>query len=920
MNDSNAVDSDLTSSQKQEFALGNETGVEISSPSQQIVILKITPIETTGAASPELSASTEVAAGIASPSSTSTSNILPREATRAKSQLLPVSTSLEIGSPSLTIGKSNEVANDSISSEMQELFELNAAHRYINRPYSEGDKVNTVISTMANPRVEDLAGSTEDVANMGHFNPDVDASVPAPNFYDNSLPKVQELIEVAYPTDDVCSSRRVTEGQNGTSKVLERNSPRTEGLMALTDGVTVNDLLSSDINAPIMVPELIEASSDQESELPFGPFSVEGTPDFESPSLALEIPTTSDVCKPIEVDRSEMHSQPTSGELAPDTTKNLELIELRSIKTPKHDSSTGLESTEVSPNLSLSSNLASSKYSRDDALKYGLARLLEANNSSKASSALDISSLEVCDAKHPSEAIQASLTETPELNSTAADTLGKVSPSLASSEATLEPKIEMVHSEIQNISTLDEAVPEMENPHNSAGVFNFELGFVDKKAIGTMEPSPSSGDTLKPSPSSSSPAPPVMTLDTPDMSSEKSHGATSSETSPILSSPPSWIGGVDEFSKVAEMSTFATTHLPLLAESHHGSNDDGTQHFRVEDGTTACGSGNTMIQSRREDIENKMKSAIPNMYSQPNSGWAFAELGQNHRDDMTISDHFQMDRQAYSKVLYGANSPISSSADKDVPSLFDEEATINAPGLDVQAAHTQKIEPSVADELTTPERFEFIISKAEDRSAPVTILNNHPFSLSNIKEELDTNDKSMDEAYPLPASVDTGVEMKQLLNYQILNAFAYEPVVKSSPGIKMEPMSIEDISHMDSLALATADHKTVQRLNDEWSSKIREGRESAPSRGAASDQARFVEAKPSTMKAEPKEPISTDMQLSPVSTSNDTYSAHRSPEDTAKCSNKRVRVEAEDNREEQNRPAKKLRQQFVDAPQPKINK
>lgn len=725
VNDSSAVGNEIPSAQEKELVLCTEAGVEASSPSRQIGEVKIAPIETTEAASQEHSASTEVTMDITSPSSTtSTSTILSSSTNGVESQWLPVSTALEIGSPSLTISRSNEVASESISSQMQEHIESTQARRDINPPSSEGDGMNTISSEMANPQIEELTASTEAIANMGHCNPDIDASVLEPNFIDGSSLKEQEQIVSAKSTHDVGSSCLVTEGQNGTSKVLETSSLQSSDMMAVAEVVTAKDLLSSDIHAPIAVLELIEASSVPESKLPFSPFSVEGTPDIESPSLALKTPTTSDVCKPLELDGSEMHSQPTLGELVLDTIKNPGLFELRSTETPRHDSSTGLASAELSPNLSLSSHPASSAYSGDDALKYGLAKLLEANNSSKASSELDTSRLEVCDAKLTSEAIQARLKKTPERASTTATTPRKLSPSLASCKATVVPEnLEIIRPEIQKHSTLAEAVPDTENPHNSAGFFKVEPGFVDKKTIGTTEPTPSSGDILEMAPSSSPPAPPIVILNTPDVSFVKTHEGLKSETSSSLSSLPSWMGDANEICEVAETSTFETTRLSLSTGNHHGSNNDGTHLLKSEDGTAACGSCNTKIESPEEDVEIKVKSAMPGTYSHLNSGWNFAELGQNHRGDMTISGQFEADRHASSEPLYGMNSPIYSGANMDVTSLFDEEAKFKGPCLDVPAAHTHKIKPSITDELTILERLEVIISKAEDWSDPGTTLN-----------------------------------------------------------------------------------------------------------------------------------------------------------------------------------------------------
>lgn len=901
MNDPNAVDSEITSAQRQELALRNEAGREMISPSQQIDKVKIAPIETTGAESQELSTSTEVMADIASPFSTTrtfSNEILPSE---SQQPFASVGSTTDMDSLSSISVRSDKDASESISSDTQDLADSTKARRHINPPYSEVDGVNTIASKMANPQIEELEGSTEAIADTGHFNPDVDASVLRPNLIDNSSLKEQEQIVSAKSTHDVGSSCLVTEGQNGTSKVLETSSLPSSDMMAAAEVVTAKDLLSSDINSPIMVPELSEASSIQGSELPFGSFSVEGTPDLGSPSPAVEAPATSHFSESMGINTPQGGDQTIAEEVAPDTENKPELSRLISIESPKVKSEPVEELTKVSQIISQSSHTPST-YSGDDALKYGLATLLEPNNPSKASSKSDTSRLEVCDAKHPSEAIQAKLKEIPELASTTAISPGKVSPSLASSEATVVPgNLEMVHSEIQKHSILAEAVPDTQNPHSSAGVL-------------------SSGNTIKRSSSSSPPAPPVVTLNTPKVSLVKTHEGLKSETSSSLSSLPSWTGDADEFSEMAETSTFETTHLPLSTGNNHGSNNDGAQLLKYEDGTAACGSGNTKIESSEEDVEMNMKSAMPHMYSHLNSGWNFAELGQNHRGDMTISDQFKMDRQASSKFLYGMNSPIYSGADKDVPSLFDQEATIMVPSLDVPAASTQKIEPSNADELTIPERFEFIITKAEECSVPGTTLNNPSLSLGNIKEVLDVDNKNMDETYSLLESVDAGVEMKESWNYQMSNNLAYEPVVKNSPEIKMEPISMEDIPHIDSLPLATTDYKTVPGLIEKCSSKIREARESAPSPEATSDLARLVEAKSSTLKTESKEPRSTDMQLLPVSASKDTYFARNSTEDTAKCSSKRVRVEAENIGEDQNRPAKKLHQQFVNTLQPKINK
>jgi hypothetical protein len=69
MNDSNAVDSDITSAQKQELVLHTEADGEIISPSQEISEVKTTPIETTRAEQQKLSPSAKVTADIASPSS-----------------------------------------------------------------------------------------------------------------------------------------------------------------------------------------------------------------------------------------------------------------------------------------------------------------------------------------------------------------------------------------------------------------------------------------------------------------------------------------------------------------------------------------------------------------------------------------------------------------------------------------------------------------------------------------------------------------------------------------------------------------------------------------------------------------------------------------------------------------------------------
>jgi hypothetical protein len=899
MNDSNAVDSEITLAQKQELALRNEADGGISSPLPKIDEVKMPPIKATGEEAQKLSPSAKVMVDIASPSSTtSTSTMLSNRTTRVESQLVPVSTTLEIGSPSLTISRTDKVVCGSISSESQGHVDSTQARRDINSPYSEDSGMNTVVGEMVNSQIEELEGSIEAIANMGHFNPDVDASILEPYFIDNSSLTEQEQIVSTKSVDDVGSSRRVTEEQNETSEVLETISLPSSDVMAVAEVMIASDLLSSDINAPIMVPELIETSSVQDSELPFGPFSVEGTPDIESLSPAFEAPATSHFSESMGINAPAGGNQTIAEDVIPVTKNKPELTRMISVESLKFNSEPAEELTKISPNISQSPHTPST-YSRDDALESVLTDLLKPNNSSEGSSELGTSHSEIRNEGLAPEAVQAGLKETPELASTAANTLGSVSPSLASSEATLVPEsLEMICSEFQEHSTLAEAVPDTGNPHNSAGIFNVETGFVDKKAIGTTEHTPSYGDSLELSSSSSPPAPPVVTLHTPEMSLVKTHEVLKSETSSSLSSPPSWIGDANELSEVAETSTFETIPLPLSTGNHHGSKNDGTQLLSFEDGTAACGSGNTIIESLEEDVEMDMKSAMPDMYSHLNSGWNFAEFGQDDRGDMMISDKFEF------------GDPWEPSFNMHLPSRFDEAAT-NIPDFDLSAAATQETVRSVAEKLTTLEHFAMSSLTAGNRSVPEATLNSPPLSINNIKEEFDTDNKIMDDMYALLASTATGVEMQQSVQHPTTRT--YEPVVKSSPEIKMEPISMEDIPHMDSLPLATADQKRVPRLVEDWSSKIRED---APSPEATP----LRETKPSTLKAEPRETSSTHMHQLPFSLSKDTYSSRKSPEETAKCSRKRVRVEVEDIGEDQKRPAKKLQQQLVDTPQPKLKK
>jgi hypothetical protein len=899
MNDSNAVDSDITSAQKQELVLHTEADGEIISPSQEISEVKTTPIETTRAEQQKLSPSAKVTADIASPSSaTSTSTMLSNQITQAESQLLHVTTTLEIGSPSLTINRTNKVTRESISLESQEHVDSTQARRDTNSPYSEDDGMSTVVGEMASPQIEELENSAKAIANMDHFTPDVEASTPVPAFIDSNSLKRQKHLYSADSTNDIGSSRRVTEGQNQASKILETISLPSSDVMAVAEVVIVNNLLSSDTNAPIMVPELIETSSVQDSELPFGPFSVEGTPDIESPSPAFETPATTNVSDSMEIIAPEDGDQTILGEVKADIKKNPELGRLILIESPKFNSSAGSELIKVSQDISLSSHTPSTN-NGDDALESGLTDLLKSKNSSESSYELDTSHLDVCNEELKPEPVQASLKETAELTSTAANTPGNVSPWLASSEATVVPEnLEMDCSDFPEHRKRAKIKPDIENSRISAGVFNVGPDFVDKKAAGTTEPTPSPENTLEMSPSSSSHAPPNVILTNPELSSAKAHEGSSSKTSSSLSSPPSWIADANEFSEAAETSTFETTHLALAAGNHHSSNDDGTQLLSFEDGTAAYGSGNTIIESSEEDVEMNLKSTMPDMYSHLNTGWNFAELGQDDRGDMMISDKFEF------------GDPWEPSFDMHFPSRFDEAAT-NIPDFDFSAAATQETVRSVAERPTTLEHFEMSSLTAGNRSVPEGTLNSPPLSIDNVKEEFDTDNKIMDDMYALLASAATGVDMQQPMQYPTTRA--YEPAVKSSPEIKMEPISMEDIPHMDSLPLATADQKRVQRLVEEWSHKIREG---APSPEATP----LLETKPSTLKAEPREMSSTEMQQLPVSTSKGACSPCNSPEDTAKCSRKRLRVEVEDIEEDQKRPAKKLQQQFVDTPQHKLKK
>jgi hypothetical protein len=806
---SNQVGIEITSSQTQEGALWNEAGLDTASPSLPIDESDMAPSQTS-----------------------------PEESTE---HLASVEKTSDMASPFSTIGRLNTSSDETISSDTQEITHSTEALRYITPSYFELDKSDTAASKMASSQTltVELVNSTEAVTDMDSKNSDADAPITGSDLIIITKdPKIQEQsISAESPPGNDCS-RVVTDRQNMTS-------------------------------------ELAEATSVEILELPFGPFPVGDTQETAPPSPVAETSRTSSISQPMELNSPERNDRGTSEEDASSTTSHFsnicdaynksEITDKSPTESPKLTFSTDQELRQGPPNISLSPYSLSTTDRGGDVVESCLTELIDPNPSSQVTPEIDSPYLGVCKINAISEGVQASLIETTESASTAADTSDKASQSLTPDDSSVVPDpFETISAEGQEHIMLAEVSQEVDLHLPSADGLRRETEFAETSSTELSELCHSPKDTQDESSSASSPIASAMGSSSYERNATDIHEESISEDALDEQTHPFSIGGVHRESGFVESSSVEMADFDFSAAS-------------ISD---------TAFPST--------VAALPPVILEGLEGFEFS---QPEVEDQTVSERTS-----------GMNSPTYSVGGRDVTFRFDEEHTTNMIDFNLPAGATLEMGHSIADETSIPEGFDLSSIATQDHPDPEGALNDPSFSIGVLNEDFDNDDTTMTEMYDLFSSADTGVEMPGSLTCEMPTIMASESLEMSSPEIKLEPISMDGISHMDSLPSATLNQDIVSQLIGECAPETREVTLLSE---ATPDTAPTLEADASTVIDGDIEMSSFDMQLVPVSASEDTVSPCMIPANTSKSSRKRVHFDVDDHGDDQYPPAKKMQREFI---------
>jgi hypothetical protein len=303
----------------------------------------------------------------------------------------------------------------------------------------------------------------------------------------------------------------------------------------------------------------------------------------------------------------------------------------------------------------------------------------------------------------------------------------------------------------------------------------------------------------------------------------------------------------------------------------------------------------------------------------------------------------EMQDQTVSEAASGMNSPTYSVDGMDVGFQFDETNATNMLNLDHPASASLDVEPSNEDATTIPKCSNPTSSEIRDTSSSDDNLRGPSVSIketatgtprrlqpgwgSPMFETLygaswvrerpqvldagsDFDDRNLAKMSEHVTSGDAAANMAQPYAYEI-STMVSESVQMSSPEIKLEPLSADTILYVNTLPSAiggpSMKSKPLEKLAAEWLED-------------AGAMATPVDTDTSTMIERFIERMPFDMQPVPVSITQDAGSRYMCPEDTGNSPRKRVHFKIEGGEEDQQPPAKKLRQKFVtvwDVPQTK---
>jgi hypothetical protein len=615
-----------------------------------------------------------------------------------------------------------------------------------------------------------------------------------------------------------------------------------------------------------------EATLAEIPELPFGPFSVGSDPCAVSPSELVDASDMlSEAIEHMISQEDVTHEMNTSFLDAGNAMITSELTQKTSAESPELRSSTHLESTPTSP--------ASNANMGYEPLESSLTEFIKNNLSPKKGSP----KLEVCEVSKRLEAIETNSGERSRHNPFAADASLNPRPSLSIDDSTVVVDPFDASSSSQRVQ---------ERAYTA-------------QATTCLNDSPFSNDGSN------------QTLECVDTSSQEISELTSSpyrppETTSTSSSPYSFtvLPSTLELSLPEIQDTAFSEETPVMH----------THPF------SSAGSHNNMpisVDTSSIEISDFIFSA------ESNSETAFTPAASGFSsgapDDFDASQS-GMEVQIIPEAASGMNSPTYSVDGMDVGIQFDETNATNMLNLDHPASASLDVEPSNGNATTIPRRSKSTGSQIRDTSSSEDTMSGPSVS---IKEIATGTPRRLQPGWGSPmfealygASwvqeraqvLDAGSDFAVPYAYE-MSTMVSESVQMSSPEIKLELLSVDAIPYINTLPSAICsprvESEPLERLAAEWLED-------------AGAMATPVDADTSTMIERSIETMPFDMQPVPVSITQDAGSRYMCPEGTGNSPRKRVHFKIEDGKEDQQPPAKKvrqkLRQKFVtvwDVPQTK---
>jgi hypothetical protein len=607
--------------------------------------------------------------------------------------------------------------------------------------------------------------------------------------------------------------------------------------------------------------KLVEATLAEIPELPFGPFTVESDPDAVSHSEPVDASDIlSEAIENMISQDDVTHEISTSFLDTNNAGVTSELTQKTSAESPELGSSTNLESTPTSP--------ASNANTGYEPLESSLTEFIKLNLSPKKGSP----KLEVCGVSKRLEAIETNSGKRSRWNLFPADASLKIRLSMSIDLSTVvadpfDTSLSSSSQGVQEHACTAQATPRLNDSPFSTDGSNQTLECVDMRPQEISELISSSHAPPETTSTSSSPDSFTVLPSTLELSLPEIQDTAFSEETPFMHTHP--------FS-----STDSHSNVPKSVD---------TSSIEMSD----------FIFS----VESNPDTAFPPAASGLSSG----------APDNFDTSQYEMEDQIVSEAASGMNSPTYSVDGMEVGFQFDETNATNMLNLDNPASANLDVEPSNEDATTIPKCSKSTGSEIRDTSSSDDTMSGPSVSLKETATGTPPRlqpgwGSPMFEALygaswvqERPQVSDAGSDFAVPYAYEMLTMVS-ESVQMSSPEIKLEPLSADAIPYMNTLPSAiggpSVKSKPLEKLAAEWLED-------------AWAMANPVDADASTMIERCIETMPFDMQPVPVSITQDAGSRYMCPGDTGNSPRKRVHFKIEDGEEDQQPPAKKLRQKFV---------